>query len=456
MSTLSWIGGAAVVADTLELKGVLRDFKRGDLPGGHGDFNTRAHNKAGHTPGIVALRLGRDGLPVFAPQPRAMGPVGSPQSFHAWFRDVPNVNQSIDYTIKLDNKKGEPGGIYSFTENGFFPLDAQLFGNQGYPHNYGFTFQLKTTFNYLPGQKFNFSGDDDVWVYINGYLVIDLGGIHSKLDSSVLLFDGRAFLDEKCFAVHANPGSPVKRVTEDEQRDLAIKWATLVLEGDCPIKAGNLYIDLALTPTGADARAVFKGAVVEVFATRDLAKVTLKYADGMTEDFADLKVGGRAAFTGTGEHARKMIAGVEVTVVPPPGKPAEKPRYLGAKGTGGVESTLDFFFAERQCCASNFQIETSIMLTDTTITATAAEPEPVVTQVIAPVLPPAPAPVPVVAQVTVPLPPPPAAPAPTAAPPAAAVRTPQRSQWVGYVIALVLVAGAAVASLMTSRRTHQD
>ncbi|MEX0775739.1 MAG: hypothetical protein WD042_08515 [Phycisphaeraceae bacterium] len=35
-------------------------------------------------------------------------------------------------------------------------------------------------------------------------------------------------------------------------------------------------------------------------------------------------------------------------------------------------------------------------------------------------------------------------------------RTAGRPMWVGYVIALVLVAGAALASLMTSRRTHRD
>jgi fibro-slime domain-containing protein len=77
------------------------------------------------------------------------------------------------------------GGIYGYSDGDFFPIDDQLFGNQGRSHNYHFTLELHSQFTYEPGQVFSFTGDDDVFVYINDKLGVDLGGVHSAQTGSV-------------------------------------------------------------------------------------------------------------------------------------------------------------------------------------------------------------------------------------------------------------------------------
>jgi fibro-slime domain-containing protein len=84
-----------------------------------------------------------------------------------------------------------PAGTFTFSDNAFFPLDNLGFGNEGNAHNFHFTTEIHSTFKYNGGEIFQFTGDDDVWVFVNKKLALDLGGVHG-VEQDTVDFDAKA------------------------------------------------------------------------------------------------------------------------------------------------------------------------------------------------------------------------------------------------------------------------
>jgi len=153
-----------------------------DFTSEHPDFE----NGVGSERGIVKPDLGKDGRPVYALDGQYSITTSGSENFKQWYKNVPGINTAI--SKKLEMVEIEPE-LWEYSSSEFFPIDHEGFGNEGNNHNYHFTLETHLKFFYIPGGSFSFRGDDDLWIFINGKLAIDLGGVHSVEKKVVYLDD---------------------------------------------------------------------------------------------------------------------------------------------------------------------------------------------------------------------------------------------------------------------------
>jgi fibro-slime domain-containing protein len=228
---------------------VYRDFKGFNEAGGHTDFEISARNVVGPDGmvykgwndvgcGLVEPALGANSKPVFYagpadvaqggpmirsgvgkqkrvvsgagcwtptnPTPTGVCNVGtcvpwdfnpptieSATTFNQWYTTTPGVN--VEVSLPMDLVETPPGsGVYVYDTNTFFPLGTQGFGiTPGQAQNYHFTTEIHVFFQYQAGQVFTFRGDDDLWIFVNGKLALDVGGLHQALQGTIN-FDAQA------------------------------------------------------------------------------------------------------------------------------------------------------------------------------------------------------------------------------------------------------------------------
>ena len=217
-STAAWAGDSGSVLtpatstkdDVIVLDGTLRDFRID-----HPDMQNPSR-RFGLVKDLVLPELDGDvgaGKPVLNTGiDFTAGMITGVDSFNQWFRDVEGVNKSISYSISLEPLEDQPGVFFyarerqssNVADRYFFPLDhmdPSLTWNDFQNvstgrHNFYFTYELRTLFSYKARERrehpeqdlmFRFVGDDDVWVFINGKLAVDIGGVHGQANGEVNL-----------------------------------------------------------------------------------------------------------------------------------------------------------------------------------------------------------------------------------------------------------------------------
>ncbi|MGI0064620.1 MAG: fibro-slime domain-containing protein, partial [Nitrosopumilaceae archaeon] len=169
---------------TLKLNGLIRDFK-----GSHPDFEYIIGDDDGIVNSLLGGGLSPNGADPDNPAYAHTGPTKTTtgaDNFNQWYKNFEDINKCKEFDITLVPSSG---GLFKFSDTTFFPIDGELFGNEGRSHNYHFTYEMRGSFVSKAGQTIQVNGDDDVWIFVNHKLIYDGGGVLPPRNSGLLQLD---------------------------------------------------------------------------------------------------------------------------------------------------------------------------------------------------------------------------------------------------------------------------
>lgn len=179
--------------------GVTRDFRGRSELGGHVDFGMPATESRRS----VAISQGLDGngKPQIVDGPGGSAlqrAIGSSTSFSQWFRDVPTTNLSLPMTLRLTRAESyghtpaNPKWVYNAVGYNPLVLEGLGYNDLWFPPsapgwNLGLTAELECSFEYRQdkAQWLYVSSTEDLWVYLDGKKIVDIGGLAQPTTRSI-------------------------------------------------------------------------------------------------------------------------------------------------------------------------------------------------------------------------------------------------------------------------------